>query len=110
MAVQMIYPERRNVSEHNVIRWAQDELVNAVIQHKTYENDLALDADIARVHASGKYSAMTIDEAKYILEDAGACTFAASPRRRTREWYEEHDPQSLVDSINAANSGNPRGT
>jgi hypothetical protein len=25
-----------------------------------------------------------------------------------REWYQEHDPQSLVDSINAANSGNPQ--
>ena len=26
----------------------------------------------------------------------------------TRDWYQEHDPQSLVDSINAANAGNPR--
>lgn len=25
-----------------------------------------------------------------------------------RDWYAEHDPQSLVDSINAANAGNPR--
>ena len=25
-----------------------------------------------------------------------------------RDWYDEHDPQSLVDSINTANAGNPR--
>jgi len=26
---------------------------------------------------------------------------------KTREWYEQNDPQALVDSINAANAGNP---
>jgi ribosome-binding protein aMBF1 (putative translation factor) len=25
-----------------------------------------------------------------------------------RDWYQENDPQSLADSINAANAGNPR--
>jgi hypothetical protein len=25
-----------------------------------------------------------------------------------RDWYQENDPQSLVDSINEANAGNPR--
>ena len=25
-----------------------------------------------------------------------------------RDWYQENDPQSLIDSINAANAGNPR--
>ena len=27
---------------------------------------------------------------------------------RDRDWYEEHDPQSLVDSINTANCCNPK--
>jgi hypothetical protein len=26
---------------------------------------------------------------------------------KDRAWYEEHDPQSLVDSINEHNAGNP---
>jgi hypothetical protein len=28
---------------------------------------------------------------------------------KDRAWYEEHDPQSLVDSINEHNAGNPGG-
>ena len=31
----------------------------------------------------------------------------APSQEKTREWYEENDPQALVDSINAANCCNP---
>jgi hypothetical protein len=73
--IQMVYPERRMVSENTVIGWAQDELVNAVVAYKVYENDEDMDVDIARVHASDEYVSMSLEDAKYILEDAGACAF-----------------------------------
>ena len=74
--LHITYPERRVVSEDTVIGWAQDELVNAVIQHKQYVSDAALDADIARVHASDEYRNLTAESARAILEDSGAVTFA----------------------------------
>ena len=73
--VTMVYPEHRKVGEDTVIGWAKDELVNAVIQHKVYASDDEMDADIARIHASQEYASMTLEEAKYILEDVGAATF-----------------------------------
>lgn len=72
---QIIYPERRTVSEETVIAWAQDELVNAVIQRKQYHSDADLDADIAQVRASDEYRNLTLESARAILEDAGAVTF-----------------------------------
>lgn len=75
--VTMVYPEHRKVGEDTVIGWAKDELVNAVIAHKIkiYASDDEMDADIARIHASQEYASMTLEEAKYILEDVGAATF-----------------------------------
>ena len=73
--LHIIYPERRTVSEEIVIGWAQDELVNAVIQHKQYQSDADLEADIASVHASDEYRNLTLDSARAILEDSGAVTF-----------------------------------
>jgi len=74
--LHITYPERRVVSEETVIGWAQDELVNAVIQHKQYVSDAELDAEIASVKSSEEYRTLTPESARAILEDSGAVTFA----------------------------------
>jgi len=42
---------------------------------------------------------------KFLGESGG---FQEVEQERDRKWYEENDPQSIVDSINAANCCNPR--
>jgi hypothetical protein len=43
------------------------------------------------------------EHADYLLEER-----REAEADHDRDWYQENDPQSLVDSINAANAGNPR--
>jgi len=43
------------------------------------------------------------EHADYLLEQR-----REAESEHDRDWYQENDPQSLVDSINEANAGNPR--
>jgi len=66
--IQVIYPERRWVSEETVIQWAHDRLVNDAA--KTSDTDI--DLLILRIERP------TLEESIYILEDSGECSFGAT--------------------------------
>lgn len=74
MAIKMTYPERRVVSEDTVIGWAHDQLVNDAFRDLPKE---VRDYDEgAMKRLSNAINLPTLEEALYILEDAGVCSFA----------------------------------
>lgn len=73
--VHILYPDNRMVSKDTIILWAKDLLVNEVIEHKQYESDNELDADVARIHATEEYRAMDLANAIELLAIDGCVTF-----------------------------------
>lgn len=70
--IQMIYPETRMVTPEWVISQAQD---------------------LAADHPTVYNTPTTLEEAMYILQDEGACTFANHPGAWNRIAQEEDDGQ-----------------
>ncbi len=62
------------VSENTVIGWAHDQLVNDAFRDLTSEQR---DEDGVMERLSRKIDVPTLEDAIYILEDAGVCTFSA---------------------------------
>jgi len=58
--------------------------------------------------ATNKNLQLAIDRESRIVRDAMLEQRREAESEHDRDWYQENDPQSLVDSINEANAGNPR--
>lgn len=81
--LQIIYPERRSVSETEVIQWALDRMIDeryAEIATPATDGEQILD-DPKFWQAERETKRPTLQEAIAYLEDVGVVTFAGRGRR-----------------------------
>jgi hypothetical protein len=71
--IKMTYPERRQVSEDTIIGWAHDQLVNDAFRDLPKEVREYDEGAMKRL--SNSIEKPTVEEAIYILEDSGVCSF-----------------------------------